>query len=63
MFDVVSGDSSTLEDFDFEAPTNGDSTLGHKHGPRPPKLDFGETIQQQQQQKHRGLNQNFHKTI
>ena len=64
MFDVVSGDTSTLEDFDFEAPTNGDSTLGHKHGPRPPKLDFGETIQQQQQQqKHRGLNQNFHKTI
>ena len=23
---MVSGDTSTLEDFDFEAPTNGDST-------------------------------------
>ena len=62
MSDVVSGDTSTLEDFDFEAPTNGDSTLGHKHRPRPPKSDFGETIQQQQQQ-HRGLNQICHKTI
>ena len=60
MFDVVSGDTSTLEDFDFEAPTNGDSTLGHKHRLRPPKSDFGETILQQQ---HRGLNQIFHKTI
>ena len=33
--------------------------LDHKHKPRPPKSDFGETTQQQ----HRGLNQIFHKTI
>ena len=26
MFDVVSGDTSTIEDFYFEAPTNEDST-------------------------------------
>ena len=63
---MVSGDTSTLEDYYFKAPTNGDN-LGHKHRPRPPKSDFTEPIpkqqqQQQQQQQHRGLNQVCHKT-
>ena len=60
MFDEVGGDTSTLEAFYFEAPTNEDSTQAIS---TPPKSDFGETIQQQQQQQHRGLNQICHKTI
>ena len=71
MFDVVSADTSTLEDFYFSfffflyprrylfrSSYQWRFHLGHKHRLRPPKSDFGETILQQ----HRGLNQICHKT-